>query len=113
MILLGIITGAPSVSAHVVEELEERRRRGARGGTLHQLLESLSRRPEVSAHPEWARVRDFLAGHVSEEDSGAVLRGLLSVAPGVARYSFRVSKFEAAAGRGRAAGLPANPDRGA
>jgi KAP family P-loop domain len=106
MILLAVITGAPSVSIHVIEELEERRRLGARGGTLHDLLEALARRPEVESSPEWGRVRRFLEGHVAQKESAAVLQSLLDIVPRVARYSFRVSKFEAAPAAPRAGGRP-------
>ncbi len=92
MILLGIITGAPSISIYFIEALETLK---DNTGTLHEFLDQLAENPEISQQTDWPRVRNFLTNHMARgKDSAVALQFLLAVAPRVSRYSFKVSRAE-------------------
>ncbi len=92
MILLGIITGAPSISIYFIEALETLK---GNTGTLHEFLDQLAQNSEISQQTDWPRVRNFLTNHLARgKDSALALQSLLAVAPRVSRYSFKVSRAE-------------------
>jgi hypothetical protein len=95
MILLGIITGAPSVSLYFIEELEKLSK-AEKKGTIHTFLAQLQKNLEVSQQPDWTRVQEFLANHVKRTEATEMLEKLIAVMPSVSRYSFRVARVEAA-----------------
>lgn len=91
MLLLGIITGAPSISLHIVEELEAYVR-SKKTINLNMLLTRLEQNPEVVRQSDWIRVREMLEDKIGFEDSGVTLANLMQETPRVSRYSFRVAK---------------------
>jgi hypothetical protein len=96
MLLLGIITGAPSISLHIIEELEQ----GARSKktmNLNTLMLRLEENPEVTRQPDWIQVREILEDKVGLNESSLTLATLMEETLRVSRYSFRVAK--AAAGQ--------------
>ncbi len=95
MILLGVITGAPSVSSYFIEELEKWAESGE-AGTLQTFLTRLQKNPEVSKLPDWARVQGFLGRFIKPTDAAEMLAKLVAVVPSVSRYSFRVARVETA-----------------
>ncbi|HKQ52530.1 MAG TPA: hypothetical protein VJT74_09185, partial [Pyrinomonadaceae bacterium] len=95
MILLGVITGAPSVSLYFIEELEMWVKL-KKAGTLHELLDQLDKNADVNSQQDWLRVKEFLKAHVALNDPARLLAALLAVTPRVSRYSFRVARIESA-----------------
>jgi len=109
MILLGIITGAPSVSLFVIEELEECSR-SKKSINLNTLLLKLEKNPEVTKRAEWIPVREMLEDQIGSDDSQITLETLINETPRVSRYSFRVAKAAAGQKRtGAAKSKPAQP----
>jgi len=94
MILLGIITGAPSISLYFIEQLEKYPKK-EKPGSLHSFLDDLDYNPEIHSQPDWTRVKEFLQKHISPgEDSVGILSTLIAITPRVSRYSFRVARVE-------------------
>jgi hypothetical protein len=98
MILLGVITGAPSTSLYFIEELE-RYSRNPKLMSIDQFLVKLDENPEVNRQPDWLRVRDFLEERIGPQDSSETLAALIKNVPRVSRYSFKVARVEAAGKR--------------
>jgi len=93
MILLGVITGTPTVSLYVIEELEKIPKETH--ATMEDFLVRLEKNEELIRQPDWTRLNDFLKAHISKRDSSRLLAALLDVRSRVSRYSFRVARTEA------------------
>ncbi len=90
MVLLGLITGAPTISLPLIEELEEYTYSGKRVD-LNTFLQRLEQNPELVKQADWLLVRDFLEEHISS-DAEPTFESLIDITPQVSRYSFRVAK---------------------
>src|SRR5205085_9116036 len=96
MILLGVITGSPSISLYFIEELEKYSKM-ENPGSLQSFLDKLDKNPEIHSQPDWPRVKEFLESHVRlGEDSVKMFSTLIAITPRVSRYSFRVARVETA-----------------
>jgi hypothetical protein len=102
MLLLGIITGAPSVSLYIIEELEEYSR-SKKTMNLNTLLLKLEENPEVKRQQDWLRVREILEDQIGFDEGSITLASLIKETPRVSRYSFRVAR---AAGQQRRIRVP-------
>ena len=101
MILLGVITGAPTVSLYVIEELEKIPK--GTEATMEDFLTGLEKNEELIRQPDWKRLKDFLKAHISERDTSKLLAALVDVRSRVSRYSFRVARTEALGQKTRSA----------
>ncbi|HEX5704052.1 MAG TPA: P-loop NTPase fold protein [Pyrinomonadaceae bacterium] len=90
MVLLGMITGAPTISLPLIEELEKYSS-GIKSIDLHTFLQQLEENPEMVKHPDWALVRNFLEEHILP-NTEPTFESLIDITPQVSRYSFRVAK---------------------
>jgi predicted KAP-like P-loop ATPase len=105
MLLLGIITGSPSMAVYFIEELEKQIQQGPKGkSSLQTLIARLDKNADVKLQPDWARVKDFVEANVGNDPSKATFAGLVSVTQQVSRYSFRVARAEASRQRRREPG---------
>lgn len=94
MILLGIITGAPTVSSYVIDELKKipvdtppRAR--------EQLLAALEKNAELQQQPDAQRLNNFLKTHDFGKPPGALFLELLNFVPQCSRFSFKASRANA------------------
>jgi hypothetical protein len=86
MLLLGVITGTPRVSAYVLEVLDEWPR--SRPATLENLQHALAAYPEMKRYPDGERLTAFLNEHLSSDD--ALVAEIIACSRNVSRFSFRV-----------------------
>jgi len=93
MILLGMITGTPTVSLYVIEELEKIPK--GTNATMEDFLSNLQNNEELTRQADWTRLNDFLKAHMSKTDTSRLLAALVDVRSRVSRYSFRVARAEA------------------
>jgi len=92
MILLGVVTGAPTASSYVIEELEKIPRETE--ASMEEFLIALEKNEELLRQPDWKRLNDFLKAHISKRDTTNLLAALVDVRSQVSRYSFRVGRTE-------------------
>jgi len=97
MILLGIITGAPTVSLYVVEEIENWQ--PDENATMADFSSKLEENADLVKQIDWTRLKTFLDRLTGNDESAEMLAALLEVAPRVSRYSFRVARAEASGPR--------------
>ena len=90
MVLLGMITGAPTISLPLIEELEKYSSPIKRVD-LNTFLQQLEKNPDLVKHPDWALVRDFLEEHILSTTE-PTFESLIDMTPQVSRYSFKVAK---------------------
>src|SRR6185369_9994905 len=95
MILLGIITGAPGVSLHVIEELENWKWEKNELATMKNFLDQLDRNADLPRTSEWQRLNALLTSFGDTDESAVMFAALRAVAPRVLRFSFRTSRAEA------------------
>ena len=91
MILLGVITGAPSMSLPLIEELETYSY-GAKATNLNTFLEQLGKHPTVVKQQDWALIKDFLEDHIGSDGAEPTFASLIEITSQVSRYSFRVAR---------------------
>ena len=96
MILLGIITGAPSVSLYVIEEIENWKWEKKERPTMKNFLEQLDRNADLPRTSDWHRLSALLTSLGDTEESAAMFAALRTMTPRVSRFSFRISRAEAA-----------------
>ncbi|MCC2680954.1 MAG: hypothetical protein K0S36_518 [Nitrosospira multiformis] len=92
MILLGLITGTPSISLYFMTELEKQLKTN-KSNRIEIFLNHMDEIPEINMHPDWHGVKEFLKNQIKSEDDFA---SMLHVAPRVSRYSFRIASKETA-----------------
>jgi len=90
MVLLGMITGAPTISLPLIEELEKYSS-GLKRVDLNTFMQQLEKNPDLVKHPDWALVREFLEDHILS-NTEPTFESLINMTPQVSRYSFRVAK---------------------
>lgn len=96
MILLGIITGAPTVSLFVTEEIENWKWDKENRPTMADFNNQLEKNEELRGQPDWARLKTFFSGFRATEESANLFAAFKKNTPRVSRYSFRISRAEAA-----------------
>jgi len=96
MILLGIVTGAPTVSLYVVEEIENWKWEKENPATMVDFLNKLEENEDLRRQPDWSRLKTFLSAFGTTENSAGLFRAFKNNTPKVSRYSFRISRAEAA-----------------
>jgi hypothetical protein len=94
MILLGIITGAPTVSLYIVEELENWNSQDVTS-TIADFASKLEDNADLAKQPDWSRLKTFLDGLTGKDESAEMFKALRDITPRVSRYSFRISRAEA------------------
>src|SRR5262249_40362289 len=90
-ILLGVITGAPSISLYFIEELEKYST-NMKALRLDKFLAALEAKPEVLKQSDWLRVRSLLQDQIGTNDVEPTLKSLIEFTPRVSQYSFRVAR---------------------
>jgi len=95
MILLGIITGAPSVSLYVIEEIENWNWEKNEPPTMKNFLDQLDRNADLPRTSEWQRLSALLTSFGDTDESVVMFAAVRAVAPRVLRFSFRISRAEA------------------
>ena len=108
MILLGIITGAPTVSLYVVEEIENWKPEKT-NATIKDFLAKLEENADLVRQPDWIRLKTFLADLKDADESAEMLSALIATTPRVSRYSFRIARAEATGPRRAKVGAAAKP----
>ena len=101
MILLGIITGAPTVSLYVVEELENWKPEDVTS-MITDLASKLEENADLAKQPDWSRLKTFLNDLKGKDESAEMFKALRDITPRVSRYSFRIARAEAAGPKRRA-----------
>jgi hypothetical protein len=96
MILLGIITGAPSVSLYVIEEIENWKWEKEKPPTMMDFFFQLAGNVNLPRASDWQRLSALLQSFGSTEESAAMFAALRAEAPRVSRFSFRIGRAEAA-----------------
>jgi hypothetical protein len=104
MILLGIITGAPTASSYVIEELENWTWTSNTAPTLKNFLNKLERNTDLTRTADWPRLKAFLTGF--NNDSAEMFKAVRAITPRVSRFSFRIARAEAAGPKRPSAGRP-------
>jgi KAP family P-loop domain/TIR domain len=89
MILLGVITGAPTVSSFMLDKLKTWQ---SPERTVVALFNTLALEPEVQQQPDAERLFRFYQGHDFGKFSDVLLEDMLKFAPRVSRFSFRVNR---------------------
>lgn len=93
MILLGVITGTPTVSSYVIEELMARR--GSNEFT-QPLADALEANAELLQQPDSERLIKFFQTHDFGPADNPLLKEIMNYAPRVSRFSFRVNRTDLA-----------------
>ncbi len=93
MLLLSIVTGAPTVALYVIEALEKLAESRS-SDALHLFLQQLQQSDELKHQADWPRVKEFLESRTG--DPAVTLASLIAIAPRVSRYAFRVGRVEVA-----------------
>lgn len=113
MVLLGIITGAPTAALFVTEEIENWTWMNKRAPTMADLLSRLEKNEELLRQPDWDSLKTFLTKVGASGGSTKLFDACKRNAPRVSRFSFRISRAEAA-GPKRTSNRPqAQPSRAA
>ncbi|HEU4507460.1 MAG TPA: P-loop NTPase fold protein [Pyrinomonadaceae bacterium] len=94
MILLGIITGAPTASQYVIEELENWTWSSKTAPTLKNFLNKLEKNTDLTRTADWPRLKVFLTGF--DDDSAEMFSAVKAITPRVSRFSFRSARADAA-----------------
>ena len=94
MILLGIITGAPTASPYVIEELENWTWTSKTAPTLKNFLNKIEKNTDLTRTADWPRLNAFLTGF--NNDSAEMFKAVRAITPRVSRFSFRIARTEAA-----------------
>lgn len=104
MLLLGVITGAPSISLYFIQELEKYTTT-IKAINLNTFLNNLDTNPEVGKEQDWPRIKEFLQEQIDAGEGEPTLASLISITPRVSRYSFRVARAgnQSSAGRNKPA----------
>lgn len=110
MILLGIITGAPSVSLYVIEEIENWKWDRKPQPTVKNFLNRLEQNADLRRTSDWQRLHALLTSFGDTEESAAMFAALREFTPRVSRFSFRIGRAEAA-GPKRTTTAPATQSR--
>jgi len=105
MILLGVITGAPTVSLYLVEEIESWNSED-KTSTITDFSNKLEQNVDLTKQSDWSRLKTFFDSLTGKDESAEMFCALRDVTPRVSRYSFRIARAEAA-GPKRAATAPA------
>jgi len=105
MILLGVITGAPTVSLFVVEEIESWNSED-KTSTISDFSNKLEQNVDLARQPDWSRLKTFFDSLTGKDESAEMFSALRDITPRVSRYSFRIARAEAA-GPKRSAAAPA------
>ena len=95
MILLGIITGAPTVSLYVVEELENWKSED-KTSMIADFSKKLDQNADLARQPDWSRLKTFLDSLTGKDESAEMFTALRDITARVSRYSFRIARAEAA-----------------
>jgi len=93
MILLGVITGAPTVSSYMLDALQNWQ---SPERTVLAFFHTLAADAEVQQQPDGDRLTRFCQGHDFGEFSDLLLEDMLMFAPRVSRFSFRVNRTDLA-----------------
>jgi hypothetical protein len=94
MILLGIITGAPTASSFVIDELKKIPAETP-PRAKEALLAALEKNAELQQQPDAQRLNSFLKTHDFGKPAGALFRELLNFVPRCSRFSFKASRANA------------------
>ena len=95
MILLGIITGAPTVSSYVIDELKKIPAETT-PRAREQLLAALDKNAELQQQRDAQRLNNFLKTHDFGKPPGALFHELLNFVPRCSRFSFKASRADGA-----------------
>jgi hypothetical protein len=95
MTLLGIITGAPTASLFVMEELEHWTWNKKSSPTMTDFLSQLEKNEDLLRQPDWSRLKPFLTGFAEATASRDFFAAFKRNTPRVSRYSFRIARAEA------------------
>ena len=87
MLLLGVITGQPSLSLYFIHELQKPQEK-----SLQDVLNKLHKHSEIAAHSEWSVISDFLDKRTEEDADIATAEITEEMANRICRYSFRQSE---------------------
>ena len=99
MVLLGIVTGAPTAALYVMEETENWKWEKDNRPTMSDFYNRIERNEDLLRQPDWPRLRAFLTTSRKAEDSAKLFEAFMRNAPRVSRYSFRVARAEVAGPR--------------
>jgi tetratricopeptide (TPR) repeat protein len=94
MILLGVITGTPTTSPYVIEELENWTWDSETPPTVNNFLNKLEGNTDLKRTADWSRLKAFLSGF--DKDSAEMFAAIRAITPRVSRFSFRIARVEAA-----------------
>ena len=104
MILLGIITGAPTTSPYVIEELQNWTWNREIPPTVINFLNKLEGNTDLKRTADWPRLEAFLLGF--DNDSAEMFAAIRAITPRVSRFSFRIARVEAAGLKRPSTGRP-------
>src|SRR4029079_9344024 len=104
MILLGIITGAPTTSPYVIEELENWTWNREIPPTVINFLNKLEGNTDLKRTADWPRLEAFLLGF--DNDSAEMFAAIRAITPRVSRFSFSIARVEAAGLKRPSTGRP-------
>jgi hypothetical protein len=92
MILLGVITGAPTVSSYVMDELKLWR--AERSVDIKTFTDALASGAELRQQPDAERLITFFRTHDFGTQSSVLFEEMVNYAPRVSRFSFRVNRTD-------------------
>jgi CheY-like chemotaxis protein len=96
MILLGIVTGAPTASSYVIEELKKWKPENRAAAGIEYITSVLNNDTDLQQQPDAERLYSFLKSHDFGKPSDQLFKELLNFGPRCSRFSFKLSRAEAA-----------------
>jgi len=93
MILLGVITGTPTVSSYVVEQLKEMPPHTS-ARSLANLVMSLEKNSELQQQPDARRLHNFFKTHDFGSPTDELFSKLYDLGPRCSRFSFRINRAD-------------------